>query len=246
MNLDELVGECRREVEACAGPPPSRDRGARDPLALSRWRLHAALEESLRLHADSQAAVEVTHYVVVPFLARQHVARAAFASWRRGKLPRAPLQRTLSAHRRAVREHLGRVDALRSELEAEGMATELLDGEQVVALLWSCFNPTRADRREPARAGRRAARRARRAGRAGGGDPGGCAAAGGDRLIEPRLRPGRASRACRPGRRADDRGRDDRGTDEHGLAARGDADPPAVLVCACTCTRSSAAASASG
>ena len=25
------------------------------------------------------------------------------------------------------------------------MATELLDGEQVVALLWSCFNPTRAD-----------------------------------------------------------------------------------------------------
>jgi hypothetical protein len=26
------------------------------------------------------------------------------------------------------------------------MATELLDGEQVVALLWSCFNPTRADR----------------------------------------------------------------------------------------------------
>ena len=87
VNLDELVGECRREVEACAGPPPSRDRGARDPLALSRWRLHAALEESLRLHADSQAAVEVNHYVVVPFLPRQHVARAALAYWRRGKLP---------------------------------------------------------------------------------------------------------------------------------------------------------------
>ena len=81
---------------------------------------------------------------------------------------------------------------------------------------------------EPVRTGRRAARRARRAGRAGGGDPGRAAAAGGDRLIEPRLRPGFASRACRPGRRADDRGRDDRGTHEHGLAARGDADPPAV------------------
>ena len=128
--------------------------GARDPLALSRWRLHAALEESLRLHADSQAAVEVTHYVVVPFLPRQHVARAALAYARRGKLPTAPLERTLTAHRRAVREHLGRVDALRSELEAEGMATELLDGEQVVALLWSCFNPTRADRgSRPAPAG---------------------------------------------------------------------------------------------
>ena len=52
---------------------------ARDPLSLSRWRLYAALEESLRLHADSQAAVEVNHYVVVPFLPRQHVARAALA-----------------------------------------------------------------------------------------------------------------------------------------------------------------------
>ena len=67
VNLGELVGECRRQVEACAGPPPSGDRGARDRLALSRWRLHAALEESLRLHADSQAAVEVNHYLVVPF-----------------------------------------------------------------------------------------------------------------------------------------------------------------------------------
>jgi len=101
VNLSELVGGCRREVEACAGPPPSRDHGARDGLALSRWRLHAALEESLRLHADSQAAVEINHYLVVPFLPRQHVARAAFAYWRRGKLPNAPLERALPAHRRA-------------------------------------------------------------------------------------------------------------------------------------------------
>jgi hypothetical protein len=146
VNLAELVDESRREVEACAGPAPTREHGARDGMALSRWRLHAALEESLRLHADSHAAVEVNHYLVVPFLPRQHVARAALAYWRRGKLPMAPLERTLTAHRRAVREHLGRVDALRSELEAEGMSTELLDGEQVVALLWACFNPTRSDR----------------------------------------------------------------------------------------------------
>ena len=92
--------------------------------------------------------------MVVPFLPRQHVARAAWAYWRRGKLPTAPLQRTLTAHRRAVREHLGRVDALRAELEAEGMATELLDGDQVVHLLWGHFNPTKADRgRRPASTG---------------------------------------------------------------------------------------------
>ena len=53
MNLAELLGECRREVQVCAGPPPSAETGSRDPLSLSRWRLHAALEESLRLHADS-------------------------------------------------------------------------------------------------------------------------------------------------------------------------------------------------
>ena len=154
VNLEELLGDCRREVQACAGPAPSRETAARDPLSLSRWRLYAALEESLRLHADSQAAVEVSHYLVVPCLPRQHVARAALAYWRRGKLPTAPLERSLTAHRRAVREHLGRVDALRSELEAEGMATELLDGDQVVHLLWAHFNPTRADQgRHAAHAG---------------------------------------------------------------------------------------------
>ena len=49
------------------------------------------------------------------------------------RLPSAPLQRPVQAHRRAVREQLAHVDALRSELEADGMATELLDGEQVAA-----------------------------------------------------------------------------------------------------------------
>jgi adenylylsulfate kinase-like enzyme len=154
VNLEELLGGSRREVETCAGPLPTRDTPARDRLGLSRWRLFVALEESLRLHADSQAAVEVSHYLVVPFLPRQHVARAALAYWKRGKLPTAPLERTLTAHRRAVREHLGRVDALRAELEGEGMGTELLDGEQVVHLLWSSFSPTKADDgRGPSRVG---------------------------------------------------------------------------------------------
>jgi len=147
VHLDDILEVARRDVAYTAGDPPSSVEGAAvDPASVSQWRLYGAMEESLRLHADSHAAVEVNHYVVVPFLPRQHVARAALAYARRGKLPTAPLERTLATHRRAVREHLGRVDALRSELEAEGMATELLDGEQVVHLLWSCFNPTKADR----------------------------------------------------------------------------------------------------
>ena len=166
-----------------------------------------------------------------------------------GKLPTAPLERPLTAHRRAVREQLGRVDALRSELEAEGMATELLDGEQVVRLLWARFNPTKADRR-PTRPAQRGggAGRARRAGRA---------------------RAALAGRRCGCGRRSPQSSLDfelatqhvayvDRdveqtivvantaGRTQHGLAARGDADPPAVHAVRVSCTRSSAAASASG
>ena len=103
------------------------------------------MEESLRLHADAQAAVQVSCYVVVPLVPRQSVARAALAWAKRSRLPTASLERPVSAHRRAVREQLAHVDALRAELEAEGMATELLDGEQVARLLWARFNPTRAD-----------------------------------------------------------------------------------------------------
>ena len=114
-------------------------------MALARWRLYAAMEESLRLHADAQAAVQVSCYVVVPLVPRQSVARAALAWARRSRLPTASLERPVQAHRRAVREQLAHTDALRSELEAEGMATELLDGEQVLRLLWARFNPTKAD-----------------------------------------------------------------------------------------------------
>ena len=145
VNLEELLDDCRREVEASAGPAPSRDRPARDQLGLAQWRLYAALEELLRMHADAHAAVQVRCYVVVPMLPRQNAARAALAWAKRGKLPTAPLERPVEAHRRAVREHLAHVDSLRGELESEGMPTELLDGEQVTRLLWERFNPSKAD-----------------------------------------------------------------------------------------------------
>ena len=145
VNLAELLTECKREVEASAGPAPTAERPARDRIALAQWRLYAALEESLRLHADEQAAVQVSAYVVVPFTPRQTAARAALAWVKRGRLALAPLERPLQAHRRGVREHLAHVDALRAELEAEGMPTDLLDGDRVLRLLWARFNPTKAD-----------------------------------------------------------------------------------------------------
>ncbi|MGA2014538.1 MAG: hypothetical protein ABSH51_28970, partial [Solirubrobacteraceae bacterium] len=145
VKLADLLADCRREVEASAGPVPTLAQPAGGEVGLAQWRLYAAMEESLRLHAGEQAAVQVSCYVVVPYLPRQHVARAALAWARRSRLPTASLERPLAAHRRAVREHLAHVDALRGELEAEAMPTHLLDGEQVAGLLWARFNPTRAD-----------------------------------------------------------------------------------------------------
>ena len=188
VNLAELLTECKREVEASAGPAPTAERPARDRIALAQWRLYAALEESLRLHADEQAAVQVSAYVVVPFTPRQTAARAALAWVKRGRLALAPLERPLQAHRRAVREHLAHVDALRAELEAEGMPTDLLDGDRVLRLLWARFNPTKADigRHAPTSTVEvlgelDAAERTRRS------PPSGGALEGADRAIEPRL-----------------------------------------------------------
>ena len=243
LKADEIAAVlCRRaagEPRGAAGRLPARSGGKRRPraeprsirraitLALAQWRLYAALEESLRMHADAHAAVQVRCHVVVPFLPRQNVARAALAWARRSKLPTVPLERPVEAHRRAVREHLAHVDSLRGELEAEGMPTELLDGEEVVRLLWERFNPGKADSgRRPTtvevlgeldastRPGPRAGGRA--------------AATGGHRPVEPGLPQLAPARDGRPRRRADDHGGEHRGAHPHGLAARGDADPPAV------------------
>src|SRR3954454_8692579 len=145
-NLDELLASCRRQAGLTDGPPT-------DAAESGRRRLHAGLEESLRRHGDEHATVQVRAYVVVPLLGRTQRSRATLA-WARGKRSTSgPLQRSRHAHRRAVREHLAHVDALRAELEADGMATRLLDGAEVMGLLWARVDPTQADRgREPARA----------------------------------------------------------------------------------------------
>jgi hypothetical protein len=147
VNLERILEDARSEVSAWAGEAPSGDQPARDGLALSRWRLYAAMEESLRLHADDQAAVEFNAYVVVPYVPRQASARALVNELRpRGwKLPVAPLDRDLKGHRRAMRESLAHTDSIRAELDALSLPTRLLNGEEVAALLWRRFNPTTAD-----------------------------------------------------------------------------------------------------
>ena len=159
VRLDALLEHSRRESERGRLPleesaePDLRDR------ANALRRLHAALERSLELHADEQAAVEVGYYVVVPYIPDQRVR----VDWRsllpgRGRrLASAPLRRALESHRRVVRESLQLTDSLRADLEALDLSTRLLSGPEVAELLWRRFNPTTADRtpeRRPACRGR--------------------------------------------------------------------------------------------
>ncbi|MDW5598840.1 hypothetical protein VSS74_31065 [Conexibacter stalactiti] len=153
IDLGQVLTESRAQVAAWGGDVTSVNDPHADPLTASRWRLHAAMEESLRLHCDDQAAVALNAYVVVPYVPGRRTARAILNALRPGgwKLPVASLERELREHRRAVRESLAAADAVRAELDGLSMPTRFLDGEEVAALLWGRFNPTTADahRRRP-------------------------------------------------------------------------------------------------
>ncbi|MBS1679776.1 MAG: hypothetical protein JST08_20610 [Actinobacteria bacterium] len=147
MNLERVLADSRAEVAAWAGDPDVAFGPGGDPLAASRWRLHLAMEESLRLHCDEQAAVQMNAYVVVPYVPSGRSTRTVLNELRpqRWKLPVAPLERNWAEHRRAVRQSLAHADAIRAELEAMSMPARFLNGEEVANLLWSRFNPTSAD-----------------------------------------------------------------------------------------------------
>lgn len=150
FNLEDVLESSRQEVGAWAGPPPRAGDGAVDPRALSRWRLYAAMEESLRLHADDQAAMRTTAYIVVGYTPKQSgpgdIRTELRRALRRGGGPLiGALDRDLKSHRRVLRESLAYTDSMRIELDALALPSRLLNGEQVATLLWSRFNPTSSD-----------------------------------------------------------------------------------------------------
>ena len=150
FNLDDVLARSRREVSSWAGPPPTAGDGSVDGKALSRWRLYAAMEESLRLHADDQAAMRTTAYIIVSYQPKPTGPGDLRAELRRmvrsqGELLKGPLERDLRSHRRLLRESIAHTDAIRIELDALSLPSRLLNGEQAATLLWARFNPTSAD-----------------------------------------------------------------------------------------------------
>jgi hypothetical protein len=132
LRLEALLEHSRREAQRGlvpleqSGEPALRDRAG----ALRR--LHGALERSLELHADEQAAVEVGYYVVVPYLPDQglRVDWRSLLPRRRRRLASAPLRRALESHRRVLRESLRLTDSIRADLEALDLSTRLLSSER--------------------------------------------------------------------------------------------------------------------
>ena len=240
---------CRREAQASAGR-----RRSEQPRA-TRWRSRSG-GCTPRSRSRCAATATSTPPCRCPRLRRRAAARprsqrprAALAWVARGAAARRRRSSArCSAHRRAVREHLAHVDALRAELEADGMTTRLLDGGRghcrCCGRASTRPRPTAAAR--PRRRRRRGARRARRRARARRGAPRRRAPEGRDRALEPGLPRLAPARHRRRGPRADDRRAHHRRAHADGLAARRDAHPPAVHAAASSCTRSTAAASASG
>lgn len=157
--LDSVLADVRAEVERAAGPMPTRDELTGDQQALALWRLYSAMEESLRVHSDREAAVKLDCYAILSSLPETRRRLGAgeqakrfvrlFRAGLRGQPELGQLSRPLSAHRRAARESLQHAEMVRGELEALDMPCRMLNGEQFAQLLWSRFNPTRADRIGP-------------------------------------------------------------------------------------------------
>lgn len=141
VRLDDVLVQLRDEVQAVAGPMPMPT-SQHDAVSLTRWKLYAAVEQSLRLHGQAQSAVQLDTYAVIPYFPTRKGARATL------KLASsAPLERSLAEHRRAARESQAHIDAIRAEVEAAGLPVRQLNGSEAFTLLWQRLNPTTADRR---------------------------------------------------------------------------------------------------
>ena len=155
VRLEALLEHSRREADHGLAPLERADEPDLRARAAVLRRLHGALERSLEVHADEQAAVEIGYYVVVPLVPDQglRVDWRSLLPGRRTRLPSASLARAVESHRRVLRESLRLCDSIRADLEALDLSTRLLSGPEVAELLWRRFNPTTADRTPERRPG---------------------------------------------------------------------------------------------
>ncbi len=143
VSLDDLLARGRAETDAATEPLLRSDEPLKRAQGEALRRLAACTEDSLRVHAEDQAAVDVRYVLVVPWdpaalgVGERHRVRPR----RRGG---APLQRPLAEHLRIARESLQHADRLRSALSGLDMTASLMTGPEIADLLWTRFSPAAA------------------------------------------------------------------------------------------------------
>lgn len=145
--LDRVTDPLTQEIARMHGEP--REAVERDDrLGVARWQLYSAMHEGLDRWSLSVAAVRFRTYVVCPFTPSDGRVTNGMRYMLTGRLgtDRAPLNRRIDTHRRAVQESLAHTNGLRAELEGLGLPVRQLAGEEVAALLWARFNPSMADK----------------------------------------------------------------------------------------------------
>ena len=235
VNLDEVLAACaargrrpgRASRQPPISPPATRSRSA-------RWRLYAAMEESLRLHADDQAAVQFNALrgrpVRSPTSAPPELSCNELRP--RGRATCDPVRSSATSRRTAARCARASPTPTRSAASSTRCRCPL--GCSTARRWPSCCGrgSTRPRRDSSAR---RPALEIEVLGeldgldRARGGPDRGHQAARRDRAIEPGFRSIEAPRRDRPRPRADDLRGHHRGRDHDGLADGRHDDPPALL-----------------
>lgn len=151
VHVDRVLAASRKEVERVAGPPPKKgDVRSMKPLDRDRWLMYSAMAQSISERSDSEGAVEMRAYVVLPYLplneGNSNSVRDMIPFVGSGE---ETLDRELSAHMRGANESRAHADTIRGDIEALGIPTRRMNGEEVAQYLWSKFNPTQADSQKP-------------------------------------------------------------------------------------------------
>ena len=143
VSLDDLLARGRAETDAATEPLLRSDEPLKRAQGEALRRLAACTEESVRVHAEDQAAVDVRYVLVVPWdpaalgVGERHRVRQR-------RRAGAPLQRPLAEHLRIARESLQHADRLRSALTGLDMKATLMCGPEIADLLWTRFSPAAA------------------------------------------------------------------------------------------------------
>jgi DNA helicase HerA-like ATPase len=131
LALEELLAEESHRCEQAAGA--ADDAGGHDRARAIR-RLGDAQEQTIRASAQSIAPLRLRYIVICPW----STAAGSLPAIGRGRTPR---RITAAAHERNTRDSLRHSEGIRSDLEAMGLHARMLEGQQVLDLLHSRFDP---------------------------------------------------------------------------------------------------------